>query len=83
MFNFAAYGISSITTGITNADRMSFGWPPTAFAPDGRIDYVLQLTYAAPVPVPEPSSAILLLMGLGATPAALRKRLSRRNATAA
>jgi hypothetical protein len=72
MFEFASAGISIVTTGILNADRMSFGLPPAAFAPDGRDDYVLQLNYATPVP--EPASAILLLSALSAMPFARRKK---------
>jgi hypothetical protein len=72
MFDFASAGISIVTTGITSADRMSFGFPPAAFAPDGRNDYVLLLDYAASVP--EPASAILLLTGLAALRFARRTR---------
>jgi PEP-CTERM motif-containing protein len=71
MFNFAAWGISIVTTGITGADRMSFGLPPTAFAPDGRLDYALKLDYT---PVPEPASMMLLLTGLAASPVVWRRR---------
>lgn len=74
MFNFAAWGITIATTGITNADRMSFGLPPAAFAADGRLDYALKLDYT---PVPEPATITLLLAGLAVTPFA-RKRFARR-----
>jgi hypothetical protein len=79
MFNFAAAGITIKTTGITDADRMSFGLPPTAFAPDGNLDYVLQLDYAAPVP--EPGSVMLLLSGLASAPF-VRNRIRRRTTSA-
>jgi hypothetical protein len=68
MFDFAD-GISIFTTGITGADRMSFGNPPGAFAPDGNPDYVLQLAF-----VPEPANWTLMLMGFGAVGAVLRGR---------
>ena len=62
MFDFAASGISIVTTGITDADRMSFGYPPGAFTPGGYADFVLQLDYA--VPVPEPTTWTMMLTGL-------------------
>jgi hypothetical protein len=78
MFDFASYGITITTTGITTADRMSFGLPPGAFVPDGTPDYTLDLNFAASSPsisaIPEPGSALLLLTALSAAPRALRKR---------
>jgi hypothetical protein len=72
MFDFASAGISIVTTGILGADRMSFGLPPAAYAPDGLDDYVLQLNYATPVP--EPASAFLVLTALSAMPFMRRKK---------
>ncbi len=69
MFDFADAGISIVTTGIIGADRMSFGEPPTAFAPDGNPDYALRLDY-----VPEPATWALMLLGSGLAGAALRRR---------
>ena len=69
VFDFASAGIVIKTTGVTTADRMSFGAPPTAFAPDGRDDYALQLSY-----VPEPAAWVLMLAGFGGLGASLRRR---------
>jgi|GEM_PF-3232808 len=71
LFDFASNGITITTTGITSADRMSFGLPPAAFAADGTPDYTLELTY-----VPEPASATLLLTALAAVPALRRRRIA-------
>ncbi|MEJ0020036.1 MAG: PEP-CTERM sorting domain-containing protein [Acetobacteraceae bacterium] len=76
------YSIVVSTTGITNADRMSFGYPPTAFAPDGNLDFVLQLTYGPIISaVPEPASWLVLLSSCGLLGGALRRgRAKRRRA---
>jgi hypothetical protein len=62
MFDFAASGVSIVTTGITGADRMSFGYPPGAFTPGGYSDFVLELDYF--VPIPEPATWTMMLAGL-------------------
>jgi hypothetical protein len=67
LFDFGA--ISIATTGVTSADRMSFGSPPGAFAGDGLADYVLQLNY-----VPEPAVWALMLTGFGGVGGVLRRR---------
>jgi hypothetical protein len=62
LFGFAASGVSILTTGITDADRMSFGYPPGAFTPGGYADFVLELNYSAPIP--EPTTWTVMLTGL-------------------
>jgi hypothetical protein len=45
------------TTGITNADRVSFGFAPAAFNPSGTNDTVFQLVFTEPSSaVPEPGT---------------------------
>jgi hypothetical protein len=80
LFEFAAYGIKITTTGITDADRMSFGYPPGAFAADGRADFVLRLDYGVTAPpepptvVPEPAAWAMMIAGFGLAGAVLRRR---------
>jgi hypothetical protein len=75
LFNFAQYGIKITTTGITGADRMSFGYPPNAFAADGNTDFVLRLDYLVPgAAVPEPAAWAMMITGFGLAGAALRRR---------
>lgn len=62
LFDFAAAGASIVTTGISGADRMSFGYPPGAFTPGGYSDFVLELDYV--VPISEPTSWTIMLTGL-------------------
>ncbi len=66
VFNFGA--ISIVTTGVTGADRMSFGYAPAAFAADGRADYVLRLNV-----VPEPAAWALMLVGFGGVGGMMRR----------
>lgn len=74
LFDFPSYGISITTTGITNADRMSFGYPPAAFTGDGRNDFVLQLNYRVAQAVPEPATWAMMIAGFGFIGAATRRR---------
>jgi hypothetical protein len=74
IFDFEPYGIKISTTGITNADRVSFGYPPAAFAADGREDFVLLLTYGVTSAVPEPAAWGMMIAGMGFAGAALRRR---------
>jgi hypothetical protein len=67
LFDFGA--VSIVTTGITGADRMSFGYPPGAFSGDGLSDYVLQLNF-----VPEPAAWALMLVGFGGVGGTIRRR---------
>jgi len=79
VFNFAAYGIKIVTTGITTADRMSFGYPPGAFASDGNTDFVLRLDYLVPeTVVPEPATWALMIGGFGLAGLGLRRRSAAR-----
>ncbi|MET0309865.1 MAG: PEPxxWA-CTERM sorting domain-containing protein [Sphingomonas sp.] len=73
LFDFSPYGITLSTTGITSADRMSFGNPPTAFKGDGNADFVLLLRSGVTA-VPEPAAWGLLIGGMGFAGAALRRR---------
>jgi hypothetical protein len=61
-FDFEASGVSIVTTGITGANRMSFGYPPDAFTPGGYSDFVLELDYF--MPIPEPTTWTIMLAGL-------------------
>jgi hypothetical protein len=75
LFNFANYDERITTTGITTADRMSFGYPPGAFKPDGNTDFVLRLDYLVPSSaVPEPATWAMMIAGFGLAGAALRRR---------
>jgi hypothetical protein len=75
LFDFANYGVKITTTGITGADRMSFGYPPSAFAPDGNADFVLRLDYLVPsAAVPEPAAWAMMIAGFGLAGSALRRR---------
>lgn len=74
LFSFSSANISIAATGITDADRMSFGYPPGAFAPDGNLDYVLKLTYAPPAGAPEPGAWALMILGMGLVGCALRRK---------
>jgi hypothetical protein len=78
MFDFAASGVSIVTTGITGANRMSFGYPPGAFTPGGYSDFVLELNYFAPIP--EPTTWTIMLTGLPCLGGVMhsRRRGSRR-----
>lgn len=76
VFDLEAYGIKVTTTGITDVDRMSFGNPPRAFAPDGNMDFVLRLDYLVSTPsaVPEPATWAMLMIGFFLTGTGLRRR---------
>ncbi|CAN7294621.1 PEPxxWA-CTERM sorting domain-containing protein [Phenylobacterium sp. LjRoot164] len=74
LFDFAKYGVKISTTGLT-ADRMSFGYPPGAFKPDGATDFVLRLDYLVPgSAVPEPATWAMMIAGFGLAGATLRRR---------
>jgi hypothetical protein len=71
------YKLSIRTTGITDANRMSFGYPPSAFAPDGYDDFVLTLDYDVSPPVaavPEPATWLMMIGGFALIGFALRGR---------
>lgn len=81
LFNFAQYGIKITTTGVTGADRMSFGYPPGAFAPDGNTDFVLKLDYFVPgAAVPEPATWAMMVSGFALAGYGLRRRAAFRAA---
>lgn len=73
LFSFKDYGVTVSTTGITDADRMSFGYPPEAFKADGASDFVLRLDYGVSA-VPEPATWAMMIAGLGLVGASLRRR---------
>jgi hypothetical protein len=80
LFNLKSYNIKISTTGITTADRMGFGLAPGAFAPDGRNDFVLRLDYGVTppaAPVPEPSTWLTMIAGMGLIGATMRRRTGR------
>jgi hypothetical protein len=75
LFHFDDYDLRITTTGLTQAVRMSFGYPPSAFAADGAADFVLRLDYGVePTAVPEPGTWALMIAGCGLAGAALRRR---------
>lgn len=78
LFSFPDYDITVSTTGITDADRMSFGYPPAAFAGDGNRDFVLRLDYGVTA-VPEPATWAMMIAGIGLAGAAMRRRIVRAN----
>lgn len=73
LFEFKDVGIRVSTTGITNADRMSFGYPPSAFGADGNRDFVLRLDYGLSA-VPEPTTWAMMIAGFGLAGASIRRR---------
>lgn len=78
VFDFPAYHIKITTTGITNADRMSFGYPPGAFAADGNPDFVLRLDYSVPETViPEPATWAMMVSGFALLGSGLRRKAAR------
>ncbi|HVK41736.1 MAG TPA: PEPxxWA-CTERM sorting domain-containing protein [Phenylobacterium sp.] len=81
LFDFSQYGIKITTTGVTGADRMSFGYPPGAFAPDGAADFVLRLDYFVPgAAVPEPATWAMMVSGFALAGYGLRRKAALRAA---
>jgi hypothetical protein len=52
---------------------MSFGYPPSAFAADGNLDFVLRLNYGVTA-VPEPATWAMMIAGMGIVAASKRRR---------